>query len=104
MPQCNLLHRYFCCLLPEDTINVEVTVRTMQGTHTFKSDHTTQVISCGSWSSRLHLYPSLAKKMQPYLELKDQVVNPPNLNLTYPATPDTPVPQKPQAHRRRTTK
>ena len=69
MPQCNFVHGYFSCLLPEETINVEVKVKTMKGIHTFRRDCTTQIIS---WSPRLHPYPSLVKRMQTYLELKGQ--------------------------------
>ena len=70
-PECNFLHRYFQCLLPEETIDVEAKVISMRGIHTFRRDCTTQIITCKPWSSRLCPYPSLAWKMQTYMELKD---------------------------------
>ena len=70
MPQCNFTHRYFRCILPEETIDIEVRVKTMKGIHMFRRDHITQVISCKPWSPRLHPYPSLVRKMQTYLELE----------------------------------
>ena len=68
-------------------MNIEMTVRTMKGIHTFKKDYATQVISCRPWSSRLNPYQSLARKMRAYLELKDQVADPLCPNPTYPLQP-----------------
>ena len=34
--ECNFLHRYFRCLLPKETMDVEVKIKTMRGTHTFR--------------------------------------------------------------------
>ena len=62
------------------------------------------MISCRPWSSRLHPYPLLVRMMKTYLELKDQVVNSPCSNPTYPDRPDIPSTQKSQDHRRVTTK
>ena len=72
IPQCNFLNRYFRCLLPEGTIDVEENVKTMKGIHMFRRKCITQIISCKSWSPRQCPYPSLVRKMQTYLELKDQ--------------------------------
>ena len=57
-----------------------------------------------AWSSRLCPYPSWVKKMKTYMELKDQVVNLPCSNPTYPDRPNTHSPQKSQAHSRVKTK
>ena len=35
-PLCNFLYGFFQCQLPEDTIDVEIIVKTMKGIHTFK--------------------------------------------------------------------
>ena len=69
-PECNFLHGCFRCLLPIETVDVEVRVKMMRGIHTFRRDCTTQVISCNPWSPRLHPYPSLIRKMKTYLELE----------------------------------
>ena len=45
-PQGNMLYGYFWWQLPEDTIDMEVTLQTMKGIHTFQRDHSTHVISC----------------------------------------------------------
>ena len=72
MPEYNFEHEYFRYLLQEETIDVEVKVKTMKGIHTFRRDCTTQIISCKPWSPRLQPYPSLVRRMQTYLELKGQ--------------------------------
>ena len=38
-----------------------------------EGDRTTQVISCIPWSTRLHSYPSLIRKMKTYLELEGKL-------------------------------
>ena len=73
-PECNFLHGNFRCLLPIETVNVEVkVVKTMRGIHTFRRDWTTWIISCNPWSTRVHPYPSLIRKMKTYLELEGKL-------------------------------
>ena len=69
-------------------------VKTMKNIHTFRKDHTTQVISCKPWTSRLHPYPSLVRKVQTYLELKDQNADHTNLSSNLSVRPPTFSPQK----------
>ena len=101
-PQCNFPYKYFQCQLPEDTIDVEVTVWTMKGIHTFKTDCSTQLISCRPWTFIYCPYPSLTKKMKTYLKLKDQVADPSHPSPAYPERPNTPSPQKALASRSNT--
>ena len=54
----NFVHRYFRCLLLEETMDMKVKVKMMRGTHTFRRDCTTHIISCKPWSPRLHPYLS----------------------------------------------
>ena len=70
MPWCNFMHRHFRCLLPEETIDMEVKVKTMTDVHTSRRDCPTQIISYKPWSPRLHPYLSLVRRMQTSLELK----------------------------------
>ena len=71
--ECNFLHGYFRCLLPLETVDVEVKVKRMRGIHMFRRDRTTQVISCNPWGTRLHPYPSLIRRMKTYLELEGKL-------------------------------
>ena len=72
-PECNFRHGNFRCLLSEETMDIEVKIKTMRGTHTLRRDCTAQVISCNPWSTRLHTYPSLIRKMKTYLELEGKL-------------------------------
>ena len=72
-PECNFLYGYFSCLLPIETVDVEVKIKMMRGIHTFRRDQTTQVISCNPWSTRLSPYPSLIRNMRTYLELEGKL-------------------------------
>ena len=62
------------------------------------------MISCRPWSSRIHPYPLLARKMKTYLELKDKLVVPPCSNPMYTDRPNSPSPQRSQAPRVMPTK
>ena len=101
MPQCNFLLGYFRCLLLEETIDVEVKVKTMKSIHMFRRDCTTQIISCKPWSPRLCPYPSLVRRMQAYLELKGQDASQPHSSSNQAVKPaisslqKAPVPRKP---------
>ena len=98
MPQCSFVHRYFRCLLSEETVDVEVKVKTMKGIHVFRRDCTTQIISCKPWSPRLHPNPSLMRRMQMYLGLKGQGANQPCSSSNQAVKPTSlqkaPVPKK----------
>ena len=67
--QVKLPTQYCRCLLPLETVDVEVKLKKMRGIYMSRRDRTTQVISCNAWSTRLHPYPSLIRKMKMHLEL-----------------------------------
>ena len=104
--QCNFTHRYFRCILPEATINVEVRVKTMKGIHTYRRDCTIQEISCKPWNSRLCPHPSLVRKMQTFLELEGQISSQPHdspYQVGKTTSPwKTPVPKRAADKMRRT--
>ena len=72
-PKCNFLHSFFRCHLPVETVDVEVRITSMQGTHTFRRDRTCQLIKCNPWSTRLCPHPTIVKKMKTYLELEGKL-------------------------------
>ena len=43
-PEFNFLHGFFRCHLPAETVDVEVGITSMQGTHMFGRDRTSQLI------------------------------------------------------------
>ena len=72
-PECNFLTGYFRCLLPLETVDVEVKVKMMRGIHTFRRDRTSQIIKCNPWSTKLHPYHSLIWKLKIYLEVEGKL-------------------------------
>ena len=69
-PECNFLHGFFRCKLPIQVVDVEVKITSMQGTHIFRREWTTQVIKCTPWSTRLCTHPTITKKMKTFLEVE----------------------------------
>ena len=90
-PECNFLHGFFRCHLPVEMVDVEVRIKSMQGTHTFRRDRTCQAIKCNPWSTRLHPHPTIIKKMKTYLELEGKLgpKPQPQSDQFRPAQPDT---------------
>ena len=69
-PSCNYLFRFFWCALPEDTMDIKVTVRMVNGIHTYRRDHTTESATCIPWSRQIKPFPSLRKKIEAFKEEK----------------------------------
>ena len=72
-PECNFKHGFFRCRLPVEVVDVEVKITSMQGTHIFRRERTTQLIKCTPWSMMLHLHPSIIKKMKTFLEVEGKI-------------------------------
>ena len=80
-PECNFLHSFFRCKLPVEVVDMEVKITSMQGTHIFRRDRTTQLIKCTPWSTRLFPHPTIIRKMKTFLEVEgkmDQIPTPSN--------------------------
>ena len=61
-PECNFLHGYFKCKLPMEVVDVEVKITSMQGTHLYKRDRTTQVTKCLTWTNNIQSHPHYSKE------------------------------------------
>ena len=72
-PVCNFLHGYFRCRLPVEVVDVEVKITSMQGTHIFRQDQTTQLIKCTPWNTRLCPHPTINKKVKTFLEVEGKM-------------------------------
>ena len=82
-PSCSFLYGVLSCYLPEDTIDIELTVRTLKGIHTYKKDHSTQMSSYSPWCSQVWPFPSLIKKVEVYLEERRNIKDPFHLTCMY---------------------
>ena len=99
-PKCSFLHGFFRCCLPVETVDMEVRITSMQGTHTFRRDRKCQIIKCNPWSTRLCPHPTIIKKLKTYLELEGKLGPKfqPQSDQSRPTQPDT------NPHVRRKTK
>ena len=90
-PECNFLHGYFRCHLPVEVVDMEVKIISMQGTHIFQRDRTTQLIKCTLWGSKLCPHPIIIKKMRTFLEVKGKLgpIPQPSSNQYSPPQTDT---------------
>ena len=89
-PECNFLHGFFRCKLPVEVVGLEVKITSMQGTHIFRRDRTTQLIKCTPWSTRLHPHLTIIKKMKTFLEVKNKMGPIPTPSSQFrPPLPDT---------------
>ena len=90
-PECNFLHGFFRCHLAVETVDVEVRITSMQGTHMFRRDRLCQIIKCNPWSTRFHPHPTPIKKMKTYLELEGKLGPKfqPKPNQSRPTQPNT---------------
>ena len=71
---CNFQYCYFHCALPEDTTNVDVTVRTLSGIRNFPKDCSPQSTTFSPWGTQVKPFPSLQKKINAYMEEKRKLV------------------------------
>ena len=72
-PECNFLHGFFKCKLLMEVVDVEVKVMSMQGTHLYKRDRTTQVTKCVPWTNNICPHPNIIKKMKTFLEVENKM-------------------------------
>ena len=72
-PECNFLHGFFRCKLPVEVVDMEVKITSMQGTHIFRRDRSTQLIKCTPWSTRLCPHPTIIKKIKTFLEVENKI-------------------------------
>ena len=91
--ECNFLYGYFRCCLPIETVDIEVKITSMQGTHAFRRAKTSQLIKCTPWSTRLCPHPTIIKKIKTFLELEGELCpKPQSLNKQFRPPNQTPIP------------
>ena len=90
-PEGNFLHGFFRCCLLIKAVDIEVKITSMQVTHVFRRDRTSQLIKCTPWSTRLCPHPTIIKKIRTFLELEGKLGPKPQSlsNQVRPSQPDT---------------
>ena len=89
-PECNFLHSFFRCKLLVEVVDVEVKITSVQGTHIFRRERTTQLIKFTPWITKLCLHPTVIKKMKTFLEVEGKMHPIPTPSSQFrPPLPDT---------------
>ena len=57
-----------CMNLPIDTVNMELTLRMVQGIYIYHKDHTVETTIFTPWSKSVTPFPSLRKKVKAFKE------------------------------------
>ena len=87
-------------LLQVEVVDVEVKIMSMQGTHIFRQDRTTQLIKCTPWNTRLCPHPTIIKKMKTFLEVEGKM-GPMPASQFRPPLPDTNLNVRKDAEKRK---
>ena len=91
---CNFLFGFFSCTLPQNTIDMDLMVCTLQGIHTFRKDRNTQVTKCSPWGTDVKPFPSLQRKMMESLLQREVIINS-FVNRSYQSRPKATPCKKP---------
>ena len=83
----SFLYGFFQCALLEGTTDLEITVQTLKGIHTFRKDYNAQSSLCSPWHSHDKCFPSLRKKMAAYMEERQTISDP--FNQSFPNRPNS---------------
>ena len=70
--QCDFVFNNFYCVLLEDMMDVEVTIWTVDGIHTYRRERMTTTASYSPWSRQVSPFSSLRKKIDNYEEEKKE--------------------------------
>ena len=65
-PVCDFIFRSIQTGLLTDTVDVELTIRTVKGIYTYRKDHTAESMVFLPWSRNVIPFPSLHRKIQVY--------------------------------------
>ena len=85
---CNFMLGYVRCELPEDTVDVEVRIRTLGGTHTLKEDRVYCTLKFRLRGGQVKPFEALKVRLSGYIKTRETV--------TAASSPATPIFKKAQ--------
>ena len=86
---CNIDFHYCHCALPKDAVDVEMTIWTVDGIHTYRRHQTAKVTSYSPWGRQKKAFSSLRKKVAKYKEQKKESHERGNFNPFTPVRENT---------------
>ena len=72
---CNFLEHNLTCVLPDNTMDVLLKVRTKSGEHTFREDVYTQTLKYRRWNNKLRPFRSLKRKVANIFRKRNSLLN-----------------------------
>ena len=72
-PICDFVLGYLRCELPEDTVDVQVRIRTFRGTHTLKEDREYHILKLRPWEVRSNPSKSLKLDLYRYMKRRETI-------------------------------
>ena len=69
---CNFIFGSIRTCLLTDMVDIDLTIRTVKGTYTYRKDHTTESMIFTPWSKKVIPYPCLRWKIQAFQDDKGQ--------------------------------
>ena len=75
-PTCDLVFGYLRCNPLKDTIDIDLKICTLTGTHTYKKDISSQVNKYSSWGCEITPSPSLMKQMMELMRGRETIADP----------------------------
>ena len=66
---CNFFFGFMDTNLTSDTVDVELTIRTVQGIYTYHKDHRAEATIFTAWSKSVIPFPSLERKLKHFVVL-----------------------------------
>ena len=65
-PVCDFIFGLIRTSLPTDMVDVDLTIRTLKGTYTYRKDHTMESTIFTPWSKKVIPFPFLIQKIQAF--------------------------------------
>ena len=67
-PVCDFFFGFMCTNLPIDMVDMELTIRMVQGIYIYRKDHTAESTIFTPWSKSVTPFPSIRKKIKAFNE------------------------------------
>ena len=102
-PICYYILRSIRTCLPADTVDIDLTIRTVKGIYTYRKDHTAESTIFTPWSKKVIPFPSLRWKIQAFQDDKRQNTTTPWNDSNSNRVQFSATPKMPRSLRKQTT-
>ena len=96
---CNFIFGSVCANLPTDTVDIELTIRTVKGIYTYRKDHVAESMVFSPWSRSVIPFPLLRRKIKAFQDENRQIL----MWASSKVMPWFSIPPKPHCNARKCT-